>query len=164
MIREMLPGEQALVGDLRVSAYRALGVLTESTGYAETLRGFGFGHDDCVVLVAADEAGEITGTVTLETFGPDSELARDETEADVRAFAVSAAAQGRGVGRELLVALIQLAGANGLRRLRLCTLPPMKAAQHLYETAGFTRTPDLDWEPAPGVALRAYELAIPQRA
>ena len=52
----------------------------------------------------------------------------------------------------------ELAGTNGLRRLRLCTLPPMKAAQHLYETAGFTRTPDLDWEPAPGVALRAYEL------
>ena len=161
MIREMRPGEQALVGDLRVAAYRALGVLSESTGYAETLRGFGFGDEDCVILVAADETGEITGTVTLEAFGPGSELARDETEADVRAFAVSAAAQGRGVGRELLGALIQLAGTNGLRRLRLCTLPPMKAAQHLYETAGFARTPDLDWEPAPGVSLRAYELAVP---
>jgi ribosomal protein S18 acetylase RimI-like enzyme len=159
MIREMLPGEQALVGDLRVAAYRALGVLSEGTGYAETLRGFGFGGD-CVVLVAADETGAIAGTVTLETFGPDSELARDETEADVRAFAVSAAAQGRGVGRELLRALIALAGTSGVRRLRLCTLPPMKAAQHLYETAGFTRTPHLDWEPAPGVALCAYELAI----
>ena len=161
MIREMRPGEQALVGELRVAAYRALGVLSESTGYAETLRGFGLGDDDCVILVAADETGEITGTVTLEAFGPGSELARDETEADVRAFAVSAAAQGRGVGRELLGALIQLAAANGLRRLRLCTLPPMKAAQHLYETAGFTRTPGLDWEPAPGVSLRAYELAVP---
>ncbi|HTR90336.1 MAG TPA: GNAT family N-acetyltransferase [Trebonia sp.] len=73
-----------------------------------------------------------------------------------------AAAQGRGVGRELLDALIKLAGTSGVRRLRLCTLSPMKAAQHLYETAGFTRTPDLDWEPAPGVALRAYELAVPQ--
>ncbi|WP_246116058.1 GNAT family N-acetyltransferase [Trebonia kvetii] len=158
-IREMQPGEEALVGDLRVAAYRALGVLSEGTGYAETLRGFGFGGD-CVVLVAADETGAIAGTVTLETYGPDSELARDETEADVRAFAVSAAAQGRGVGRELLRALIELADKNGVRRLRLCTLPPMKAAQHLYETAGFTRTPDLDWEPAPGVALRAYEFAI----
>ena len=159
MIREMKPGEEALVGDLRVSAYRALGVLSESTGYAETLRGFGFGGD-CLVLVAEDETGAIAGTVTLEAYGPDSELARDETEADVRAFAVSSAAQGRGVGTELLRALIQLAAAIGVRRLRLCTLPPMRAAQHLYEAAGFTRTPDLDWEPAPGVALRAYELAI----
>jgi ribosomal protein S18 acetylase RimI-like enzyme len=159
MIREMQPGEEVLVGDLRVAAYRTLGVLSEATGYAETLRGFGF-HGDCMVLVAADETGAIAGTVTLETYGPDSELARDETEADVRAFAVSAAAQGRGVGRQLLRALIELADKNGVRRLRLCTLPPMKAAQHLYETAGFTRTPDLDWEPAPGVALRAYEFAI----
>jgi len=159
MIREMQSGEQALVADLRVAAYRALGVLSEATDYAETLRRFGF-DGDCVVLVAADETGAISGTVTLETFGPGSELARDETEADVRAFAVSTAAQGRGVGRELLRALIQLADKNGVRRLRLCTLPPMKAAQHLYEAAGFTRTPNLDWEPAPGIALQAYELAI----
>ena len=163
MIREMRPGEQALVGDLRVAAYRAGGVLSEGTGYVETLRGFGFGGD-CVVLVAADETGAIAGTVTLEAFGPDSELARDETEADVRAFAVAAAAQGQGVGRELLRAVIDLAGATGLCRLRLCTLPPMKAAQHLYETAGFTRTPDLDAEPVPGVCLRAYELTVPRGA
>lgn len=158
-IRKMAQGEQAAVGELRVAAYRALGVLSEGTEYAETLRGLGF--DACsVVLVAADETGTIAGTVTLETFGPHSELARDETEADIRAFAVAAAAQGRGVGRELLRAVIELARASGLRRLRLCTLPPMKAAQHLYEAAGFTRTPDLDWEPAPDVSLRAYELAV----
>lgn len=158
----MAQGEQAAVGDLRVAAYRALGVLSEGTGYAETLRGLGFDAGS-VVLVAADETGALAGTVTLETFGPRSELARDETEADIRAFAVAAAAQGRGVGRELLRAVIELARSTGLRRLRLCTLPPMKAAQHLYEAAGFTRTPDLDWEPAPGVCLRAYELAVPRQ-
>jgi GNAT superfamily N-acetyltransferase len=160
MIREMRPGEQAVVGDLRVAAYRARGVLSEGTGYAETLRGFGF-DDRCVVLVATDETGAIAGTITLEAFGPHSELARDETEADIRAFAVAAAAQGQGVGRELLGAVIELSCVTGLRRLRLCTLPPMKAAQRVYEAAGFTRTPDMDWEPAPGVCLRAYELAVP---
>ena len=50
---------------------------------------------------------------------------------------------------------------SGLRGLRLCTQPAMRAAQHLYETTGFTRTPDLDWSPAPGLILRAYELALP---
>lgn len=159
----MAHGEQAAVGELRVAAYRALGVLSEGTGYAETLRGLGFDAGS-VVLVAADETGAIAGTVTLETFGPHSELARDETEADIRAFAVAATAQGGGVGRELLRAVIELARATGLSRLRLCTLPPMKAAQHLYEAAGFTRTPDLDWEPAPDVCLRAYELAVPRGA
>jgi ribosomal protein S18 acetylase RimI-like enzyme len=160
MIREARPDEHALVGELRVAAYRAQELLSESSGYTDALRGFGFGGD-CAVLVAEDEAGRVVGTITLEPFGPDSELARDEAEADIRAFAVDAGAQGQGVGRELLRTVMEHAGQRGIRRLRLCTLPAMVAAQHLYAATGFTRTPDLDFEPAPGVALRAYELGLP---
>jgi GNAT superfamily N-acetyltransferase len=161
IIRDARPGEYAAVGELRVAAYRALGLLPEGSRYAGTLRGFGFGGD-CVVLVAADEAGSgILGTITLEPFGPAAELARDETEADVRAFAVAPQAQGQGAGRKLLLAVIECAGKRGVRRLRLCTQSAMKAAQHLYATAGFSRTPDLDFEPVPGLTLRAYELALP---
>ena len=162
MIREARPDEHAVVGDLRVTAYRALGLLSEGTGYADTLRGFGF-DGDCAVLVAEDGAGRLLGTITFEPFGPHSELARDEAEADIRAFAVDARAQGQGVGRQLLHAAIEHAGQRGIRRLRLCTLPAMEAAQHLYAMTGFTRTPDLDFEPGPGVALRAYELGLPRR-
>lgn len=161
IIRSARPDEHAVVGELRVSAYRALGLLPEGSEYAQTLRGFGF-DDDCLVLVAVGEAGNgILGTITLEPFGPHSELARDETEADARAFAVAPQGQGQGVGRTLLLALIESADKRGLRRLRLCTRPAMRAAQHIYETTGFTRTPDLDFEPMPGVTLRAYELALP---
>ncbi len=142
-------------------AYRTLGLLPEGSGYAETLRGFGFA-DDCVVLVAASEAANsILGTITLEPFGPANELAQDETEADVRAFAVAPQAQGQGVGRKLLLAVIECAGKRGVCRLRLCTRSAMKAAQHLYTRTGFSRTPDLDFEPVPGIILRAYELALP---
>ena len=161
IIRDARPGEYAAVGELRVAAYRALGLLPEGSRYARTLRGFGFGGD-CVVLVAADEAGSgILGTITLEPFGPANELAQDETEADVRAFAVAPQAQGQGVGRKLLLALIECAGTRGVCRLRLCTQSAMKAAQHLYTGTGFSRTPDLDFEPVPGIILRAYELALP---
>jgi GNAT superfamily N-acetyltransferase len=144
-----------------VVAYRTLGLLPEGSGYAETLRGFGFA-DDCVVLVAASKAANsILGTITLEPFGPANELAQDETEADVRAFAVAPQAQGQGVGRKLLLAVIECAGKRGVCRLRLCTQSAMKAAQHLYTRTGFSRTPDLDFEPVPGIILRAYELALP---
>lgn len=160
MIRDVRPEEYQVVGELRVVAYRALGLLPEGSGYVDTLRGFGFGND-CEVLVATDSAGDILGTITLEPFEPASELARDQTEADIRAFAVDPRAQERGVGRTLLLALIERAEKRGLRRLRLCTRPAMKAAQHLYETTGFARTPELDFEPLPGVPLRAYELALP---
>lgn len=160
IIRDARAEEYPQVGELRVAAYQALGLLPEGIGYAETLRGFGF-DGECAVLVAVDEAdGGILGTITLEPFGADSELARDETEADLRAFAVAPAAQGRGVGRLLLLAAIESAAKRGVRRLRLCTRPPMKAAQHLYAQAGFTRTPELDFEPLPGVPLRAYELPL----
>lgn len=162
MIREARPDEHAVVGELRVAAYRAGGLLSEATGYADTLRGLGFGGDSAV-LVAEDGSGRLLGTITFEPFGPHSELARDEAEADIRAFAVDARAQGQGVGRQLLRAVLEHAARQGTRRLRLCTLPAMEAAQHLYAAIGFTRTPDLDFEPAPGVALRAYELCLPRR-
>ena len=151
------------MGELRVSAYRALGLLSEADGYAQTLRGFGFGGD-CMVLVAVDDADDgILGTITLEPFDPSSELARDDTEADIRAFAVAAQAQGQGVGRKLLLAAIERAEKRGLRRLRLCTQPAMRAAQHLYAAAGFSRTPELDFSPAANLTLRAYELRPPRR-
>jgi ribosomal protein S18 acetylase RimI-like enzyme len=162
IIRQARPEEYAVVGELRVTAYTALGLLSAGSEYAKTLRGFGF-DGDCAVLIAADEAASgILGTITLEPFDPASELACDETEADARAFAVAPQAQGRGVGRKLLLALIECAQERGVRRLRLCTQPTMRAAQHLYETTGFSRTPDLDFQPVPGLTLRAYELPLPR--
>ena len=171
IIRDARPDEYPAIGDLRVTAYQALGLLPEGSEYVSTLRGFGFGTD-CAVLVATDEtSGDETsadgpgagllGTIAIEWFEPSSELAKNETEADVRAFAVAPPGQGRGVGRSLLRAVIERADQRGLRCLRLCTNPVMQAAQHLYETTGFSRTPDLDWSPGPGLTLRAYELALP---
>jgi ribosomal protein S18 acetylase RimI-like enzyme len=161
IIREVRPGEQARVGELRVTAYRSIGLLPEGSVYADTLRGFGFGFEgDCTVLVAVDAAGEIVGTVAFEPFSPGSELARDDAEADVRAFAVSARSQGQGVGRRLLTAVVEYAADRGIRTLRLCTQPAMTTAQRLYAAAGFVRTPDFDFEPVPGLTLRAYELTL----
>ena len=148
------------MGELRVSAYRASGSLSEGSRYADTLRIFGFAAG-FTVLVAVDEADDSAlGTITIEWFGPGSELAKDDTEADVRAFAVAARAQGKGVGRQLLRAVIKRARERGLRRLRLCTQPEMRVAQHLYEAAGVSRTPELDFAPVPGLVLRAYELDV----
>jgi GNAT superfamily N-acetyltransferase len=106
IIREARPDEYPAIGELRVTAYRALGLLPEGSEYIDTLRGFGFGTD-CAVLVATDETGSaLLGTIAIEWFEPSSELARDETEADVRAFAVAPQGQGQGVGRSLLQAVI----------------------------------------------------------
>jgi GNAT superfamily N-acetyltransferase len=119
IIREARPDEYVAVGELRVAAYRALGLLPEGSRYAEALRGFGFA-DGCVVLVAVSEAGSgILGTITLEPFGLANELAQDETEADIRAFAVAPQAQGQGVGRKLLHAVGHEGGTASLHQDRV---------------------------------------------
>ncbi|HEX6453344.1 MAG TPA: GNAT family N-acetyltransferase [Trebonia sp.] len=164
----MLPGEAATVGDLRVGAYQAQDHLAGSPGYADTLRTLGLdGHG--TILVAADDpgsteelggTGELLGTVMLEPWHTDSEVARSADEAEVRALAVAPWAQGRGVGRTLMRSVIDEAAARGAARLLLSTQPGMEAAQHLYRSLGFTRTPELDWTPVPGVTLLGFALPL----
>src|ERR1700758_2243284 len=158
----MLPGEAGTVGDLRVGAYQAEDHLSASPGYADTLRTLGLdGHG--TILVAADGPSgheKLLGTVMLEPWHADSEVARSADEAEVRALAVAPRAQGRGVGRTLMRAVIDEAAGRGAARLLLSTQPGMKAAQHLYRALGFTRTPELDWTPVPGVTLLGFALPL----
>ena len=102
----------------------------------------------------------LLGTVMLDPWHDGSEVARDRREAEVRALAVAPQAQGQGVGRALMLAVIDQARAAGARRLLLSTQPTMKAAQALYLSLGFARLPDLDWSPAPGMTLLAFGLVI----
>ena len=161
IIREARPDEYPAIGELRVTAYQALGLLPEGSDYIDTLRGFGFGTD-CAVLVATDEAGTgLLGTITLEPFEPSSELARDETEADVRAFAVARRGRAAASGGACCWPSSSARTSADCAACGCARNPVMQAAQHLYETTGFSRTPDLDSSPGPGLTLRAYELALP---
>ena len=160
MIRQALAGEMGAVGALRVSAYEAQRLLDVHPRYAATLAALGAdGHG--TVLVAAD-GGQLLGTVMLDPWHDGSEVARDPREAEVRALAVAPGAQGQGVGRALMHAVIDRAAAAGTRRLLLSTQPAMTAAQALYAALGFTRLPDLDWAPVPEVTLLAFGLVLSQ--
>jgi len=158
----MLPREAGAVGDLRVGAYQEQDHLSASSGYADTLRTLGLdGHG--TILVAADGPSgleELLGTVMLEPWHDGSEVARSADEAEVRALAVAPWAQGRGVGRSLMRAVIDEAAGRGAARLLLSTQPGMKAAQYLYRSLGFARTPELDWSPVSGVTLLGFSLPL----
>ena len=157
-IRAALPSELAEIGDLRVTAYQADGFLSGVSTYAETLRGLGTGGDG-EILVAV-QGGRILGTVTLQLWPDAGEVVREPDEAEVRALAVAPGGRGKGVGRALLGAAIDLAARQLVRHLVLSTRPEMRAAQHLYERAGFSRLPDRDWYPVPGRILLAYGLVL----
>jgi ribosomal protein S18 acetylase RimI-like enzyme len=71
---------------------------------------------------------------------------------------VDAEWRGQGVGRSLLVALIDGARKRGYTTLRLGTLADMDAAQALYKSLGFT--PIERYRPDELIDTRFYELAL----
>ncbi|MFD6949055.1 GCN5 family acetyltransferase [Nocardiopsis sp. TSRI0078] len=147
------------VSELRVMAYTADGLLDANPAYVEALRLLGTdGRGE--ILVAADEEQRLLGTIMFEPWSPESEIARNADEAEIRAFAVSPQARGRGVGRDLVNALVERAREEGVARLLLSTLPEMVSAQYVYRARGFERVPERDWTPMPGVTLLAYELVV----
>ena len=158
IVREVLAGEMDAVGALRVEAYQADNFLAGAPSYTAELRNLGTGgHGTVLVAVTGTE---LLGTVTLETWHSGSEIARGAGEVEVRAFAVAPRAQRRGIGRALMRAVIDMALAGGAERIVLCTQPSMTAAQRLYLAEGFTRIPERDWTPVPGMRLLAYSLAL----
>ena len=161
IIRAALPSEFAEIGDIRVSAYQADGFLSATSRYASTLRGLGSAGDGQVLVAESD--GQLLGTVMLHLWPHAGQVAREPDEAEIRALAVAAGGRGRGTGRALVRAVIDLAAGEGVRHLTLCTQPGMRAAHHLYEEAGFSRLPERDWSPEPDVTLLAYGLILTNR-
>ncbi len=162
-MRTALPGELPVIGELRVSAYRAGGFLSPASSYAATLHGLG--ADGAGDVLAAVDGGAVVGTVMLQYWPEAGEVVRGPGEAEIRALAVAPHAHGRGIGRALVAAVTERATARGVRHLLLFTMPEMLAAQHLYAQAGFARLPDRDWQPEPGTPLLAYgKILVPGAA
>lgn len=174
LIRDARPEELPAIGELRVSAYVSGGFLSPDSGYAPRLRALG-AHSGGSVLVAVAAGGEpapagaagpgastaaIVGTIMLVSWPDAGEVVTGPDEAEIRALAVAPGTQGQGIGRALLGAALQRAARQGARALVLSTQPEMRAAHRLYERAGFTRLPDRDWSPEPGVNLMVYGLTL----
>jgi putative acetyltransferase len=79
--------------------------------------------------VAVDDDGGVVGTAALQLTGPAS--------GELRKMFLLPRARGRGMGRALLDAVLDAAGARGLERLTLTTRHRYDRAIRLYERAGF---------------------------
>jgi ribosomal protein S18 acetylase RimI-like enzyme len=155
-IRLATPDVYAAIGDLCVAAYGPL--LYGTGGYIDVLRDAASRAADAELLVAVDE--QLLGTITfVPDGGPLGEIAKpDETE--FRMLAVSPAAQGRGIGTALLRHLVDETAARGRSGIVCSSQPAMRAAHRIYAKLGFTRDPDRDWSPLPGVELLAFALRL----
>ena len=157
VVRTASPADFPRIAELTVGAYRDDGLAPAE--YVPVLADVAARATASELLVAcADDL--ILGSVALVLDGAFGEVTAGPEEAAFRMLAVDPAARGRGVGERLVRACRDGARAAGKQRMVLSTDTRMAAAHRLYERLGFTRLPERDWSPLPGVDLLVYALDL----
>ena len=158
-VRPALDHELDAAGAVVRAAYEADGLVEDD--YLAILADARDRARDAVVAVAVGSDGVVLGSVTFTLPGSRwTELAR-AGQAEFRMLGVLPQARGRGVGGALVDWCLHRAEAAGAREVVISSAATMAAAHRLYTTRGFTRRPELDWSPAPGIDLLGFGLELP---
>jgi len=148
------PDDYPDIAELTVRVYVDGGLA--SSDYAPELGDVAGRASRSEVLVVRAPDGRVAGSVALVLAGDFGNVIASDEEAEFRMLVVDPAAQGRGIGQLLVATCLNRARAAGKRRMVLSTDPRMTAAHRLYQRLGFTRLPERDWAPVPGVDLLVY--------
>jgi ribosomal protein S18 acetylase RimI-like enzyme len=154
LVRPVLETELTAVGALTVAAYQPF-LLGPDDPYAVHLADARARFLEAELLVAVAD-GSLVGTVTLCREGSPWREIGEADEGEFRMLAVSPAAQGQGVGSALVGYCLDRFRESGASAVVLSSLTEMRGAHRIYERLGFTRLPERDWSPSPGVGLIAY--------
>ena len=153
-LRPAHPDEIETVGAITLAAYEEF-IDGPEEGYRDELADASGRFHDAELWVAVDDGG-LVGTVAYCPPGSRwRELARDH-EGEFRMLAVDPRARGKGVGQALADLCERRARQDGATAMVLSSLPAMTGAHRIYGRLGYTRDPDRDWDPAPGVHLVAF--------
>jgi ribosomal protein S18 acetylase RimI-like enzyme len=142
------------IAELTVRVYIDGGLANE--GYTPELADVAGRASQAELLVVRDDDGSVVASVALVLSGDFGEVTTSDEEAGFRMLVVDPAVQGRGLGELLVTTCLDRARAAGKRRVVISTGTRMTAAQRLYERLGFTRLPERDWSPVPGIDLLVY--------
>jgi ribosomal protein S18 acetylase RimI-like enzyme len=162
-IRDARPEERERVKTLTRLAYAEFAdVMTPSAWQALEAAVEGVlknpGPAECIV---AEDAERLVGSVFLYPAGA-ALYARAEQQAypELRLLAIAPNARRRGVGRALVDECIRRAHASGASELGLHTSKSLAAAIAMYESMGFTRVPERDFQPDGAELVQGYRLML----
>ncbi len=157
-IRLARPDELAEVGRQTAEVYVGDGFMSATDDYVPQLVDAVRRAEQAELWVAVDQAGRVLGSVTFCPVGSSYREIGRADEGEFRMLAVADAARGQGVGRALVQHCLDRSRDLGYVGVRMSTMDKMTSAHRVYERLGFTRSPDDDWSPSPGVLLLAYAL------
>ena len=160
-IRRALPDEYASIGTLTANAYAPVLTFGDDDPYRQTLLDAA-GRAAAAELWAATTGDRLVGTVTI--CRPDSVYAQiaGPDELEVRMLAVTPAAQGHGIGVQLMERVHDTARAEQFAAVVLSVVESNVSAVAFYAALGYTRVPDRDWTPVPDITLQVWRRPVPE--
>ena len=165
-IRDANGSDRAAIESVTLSAYQQYGAVMPPAlwdGYRQNIVST-LAAVRPQTQIVAEVDGRIVGSVLLYPAG--TEIVRPGGGSmtlalpEVRLLAVAPSARGKGIGVRLMDECVRRARESGAKALMLHTTDVMQTAMRLYVRMGFQRLPDLDFEPAPGVVVKGFRLAL----
>jgi len=152
--RAQSPGQIAAVRRLFTEYVEWLGIDLSYQDYAEEFAALPWKYAPPKgELILALEGGEATGCVALRPLDGDA--------CEFKRFFLRPRFRGRGIGLALGRAIVDAARRIGYRRMRLDTLPSMKAALAVYVALGFRPIEAWHPTPVPGTIFMELDLFAP---